>query len=890
MNTCPACSAAVTDNSANCPSCGAVLGGTHATIRQSPPKASPKEQIKTPRSTSTSSRGEGSFLAGTVLNERYRVTGLLGRGGMGEVYRAEDLKLNQTVALKFLPDHFAEDVAARERFFGEVRTARQVSHPNVCRVFDIGDVSGSHFLSMEFIDGDDLSSLLRRIGRLPHDKALEIARQLCAGLHAVHQAGILHRDFKPANVMIDGRGKARLTDFGIAGLESDLKEGTVAGTPAYMSPEQITGKELTSKSDIYSLGLVLYEIFTGKPAFAGDTVTELLRKHKTATPTNPSEVVKDIDPVVEQVILRCLEKDAKKRPDSALQVALALPGGDPLQAALAMGETPSPEMVAAAGEKTGLRPMIALVCLMAIFACLVVLAFVGHRISLNERIPFENSPEILAGKSRETIAQLGYPERPVDKAYGLAYDGDYLGYRDKDNQTDSSAQLGHGREAAVYFWYRESPIHLLREKISDIKQTWSVSETDPSQSMPGLKGLKLDTLGRLREFYARLPELDEGKSAELTTPDWNRPFVLAGLDTSRFTTTEARWNPESAFDTRAAWTGTVPEMPETTLRVEAAGYRGKVVFFKLISPWTMPSLVPVQRSSAAFELLFPAALVFGAALLAWRNYRQGRGDRQGAIKLAFLSFVFGLLFWLLTGSHVPTTGELDLLGQALRSSLLSGAMLWALYIALEPYVRRHWPSSLITWSRLMTAKFTDPLVGRDFLIGILLGACFTLLASFPYLLMSRVDAIAELDPLLGITTVIGVLLNSMSGAVLVALVFTFLFTLLRSLLRRDWLAAVIAIMILATPSALSGSVPSTVSTLILGALLVLAFTRFGLLNLFVSLFIFFWLNGLPFTTNLSAWYAFASLSVMFLIFALAGFAFYTSLGGQKVFQGKLLEE
>ncbi|MGZ8847184.1 MAG: serine/threonine-protein kinase, partial [Pyrinomonadaceae bacterium] len=168
------------------------MSGTQATIRQPPPK----EKTKTPtssRSTSTSSHGEGSFPAGTVLNDRYRVTGLLGRGGMGEVYKAEDLKLNQTVALKFLPEHFAEDPAAHERFFGEVRTARQVSHPNVCRVFDIGEVDGAQFLSMEFIDGDDLSSLLRRIGRLPPDKALETARQLCAGLHAVHQAGILHQ-------------------------------------------------------------------------------------------------------------------------------------------------------------------------------------------------------------------------------------------------------------------------------------------------------------------------------------------------------------------------------------------------------------------------------------------------------------------------------------------------------------------------------------------------------------------------------------------------------------------------------------------------------------------------------------------------------------------------
>src|SRR6185295_11426012 len=162
MINCPSCSAAVSETAPACPSCGAALSHTQATVRQ----PLPKENNKTPknlRSSSPSSRSEGNFLAGTVLNDRYRVTGLLGRGGMGEVYKAEDLKLSQTVALKFLPEHFADNVEARERFFGEVRTARQVSHPNVCRVFDIGEVDGSQFLSMEFIDGDDLSSLLRRI-------------------------------------------------------------------------------------------------------------------------------------------------------------------------------------------------------------------------------------------------------------------------------------------------------------------------------------------------------------------------------------------------------------------------------------------------------------------------------------------------------------------------------------------------------------------------------------------------------------------------------------------------------------------------------------------------------------------------------------------------------
>ena len=222
------------------------------------------------------------FVAGTVLDNRYRIIGLLGKGGMGEVYKADDIKLDQTVALKFLPEKLAKNEDALRRFIGEVKTARQVSHQNVCKVFDIGDINGKHYLSMEFIDGDDLSQLLRRIGRLPSDKAAEISRQICFGLHAIHEAGILHRDLKPANIIIDSNGKARITDFGIAGFEEDVQGAeSRVGTPAYMSPEQITGKEVTTRSDIYSLGLLLYEIYTGKQAIQADSFEELLEKQKT---------------------------------------------------------------------------------------------------------------------------------------------------------------------------------------------------------------------------------------------------------------------------------------------------------------------------------------------------------------------------------------------------------------------------------------------------------------------------------------------------------------------------------------------------------------------------------------------------------------------------------
>src|SRR5262249_5165936 len=267
-----------------------------------------------PRLSSTSSVDEGRFLPGTVIAGRYRVAGLLGRGGMGEGYRATDLTLGQAVALKFLPETRAADERALARFYNEVRVARQVTHPNVCRVYDVGQAEGMHYISMEFVDGEDLGSLLRRIGRLPADKGVETARKLCAGLAAAHEKGVLHRDLKPANVMIDGRGQVIILDFGLAGLAEQLQGDVRSGTPAYMSPEQLAGTEVTVRSDIYALGLVLYEIFTGRRAFEAASVIELMQMQEGASPVSITTLARELDPAVERLILRCLQHDPRKDP------------------------------------------------------------------------------------------------------------------------------------------------------------------------------------------------------------------------------------------------------------------------------------------------------------------------------------------------------------------------------------------------------------------------------------------------------------------------------------------------------------------------------------------------------------------------------------------------
>lgn len=281
---------------------------------------------------------------GTILGDRYRIVSLVGKGGMGEVYRADDLKLGQTVALKFLAHH-----GNATRLYQEVRIGRQVSHPNVCRLYDIAEVDGQFFITMEFVDGEDLASLLRRVGRLPSEKALMLTREICAGLAAAHDRGVIHRDLKPANVMVDGRGRARVTDFGLA-----LADGTTAdtaGTPAYMAPEQLAGEGASTKSDIYALGLVLYEIFTGRRTFDATSTPDLLARRQRADFTRPSAVTRDVPAIVERIIVRCLDANPQARPDSVEDILRDLPGGDPLAAAIAAGETPSPAMVAAASER-----------------------------------------------------------------------------------------------------------------------------------------------------------------------------------------------------------------------------------------------------------------------------------------------------------------------------------------------------------------------------------------------------------------------------------------------------------------------------------------------------------------------------------------------------------
>src|SRR5258708_21031541 len=299
MPRCTSCSTDLPANSRFCNSCGASIhfadSGDAETIAMSDVPVTPiSSRGRRPLSSSgvggrgAAGREQQRFPPGTVIVSRYRVISRLGKGGMGEVFRADDLILGQPVALKFLPEQATGNVNLLTRFYDEVRIARQVTHANVCRVYDIGEVQGQPYLSMEYMDGEDLGSLLRRIGRLPADKATEFSRKMCAGLAAAHAQGVLHRDLKPANVMIDARGQVRIMDFGLAALGEHLQGAEVRnGTPAYMAPEQLTGKEVSVQSDIYALGLVMYEMYTGKAPFEAETAAEILKLRQESQVTTP---------------------------------------------------------------------------------------------------------------------------------------------------------------------------------------------------------------------------------------------------------------------------------------------------------------------------------------------------------------------------------------------------------------------------------------------------------------------------------------------------------------------------------------------------------------------------------------------------------------------------
>jgi len=803
---------------------------------------------------------------------------------MGEVYGADDLKLGQRVALKFLPAHRTTDSTWRERFYAEVRIARQISHPNVCRVYDISENDGRLFLSMEFVDGEDLASLLRRIGRLPDDKAVEVAQQLCAGLAAAHGTGVLHRDLKPSNVMLDGKGRARITDFGLAVAVSDASGERPAGTPGYMAPELFGGSPPTVQSDLYALGLVLYEVFTGKKAFEASNLAELHRKQSETNPTPPSSVVKNLDPAVERAILRCLDRDPSQRPRSAHAVAAALPGGDPLAAALAAGETPSPDIVAAAGPQGSLRPAVAWACLIASVALLVAtVSVVLPRTSEWGRTPMPKSPEVLADRAQDFAQKLGYPDA-IDRAYWIGSDQNYLDYvsNDASGKNLERASAGQAWPSPMAFWFRQSP-QWLTPRAENGRQ--SVTLLNPPYETSGMVTLKLDVLGRLLFLRAIPSQVEVAQTGRQL--DWNLLFTEAGLDKSQFVPGAPKWAPPDRFDTSADWDGHVAGYSDVPLHVTAAGWRGRPVYFQVIAPWDKPWQLDPTRSiegskiGVAIVLSVMMAYVIVGGFFARRNVRRGRADVQGTVR-----FGLGLTFcscasWALTDHFVPVPERIWSQFLALGVPILLSLLAWVGYMAVEPYARRTWPQVMISWQRLLNGRLRDPLIGRDLLLGILAGSAVGLLSAClqPY----------QLDPEfgLGVLPSIGWIPNRVYLCCSASIVALAILSALTGLFRRRWLGMLVTGILILLNFTSRQDVRDFVGAAVVAFVFLFILTRVGLVAA-VCTFLAHGLSGPPLV--FSQWYAGRAMIGLILPLALLIYGFWVSLGGQPILGSALKGE
>jgi len=298
---CPKCHSDNTDTARFCSNCAAPLPSPEdISVSQTKTLETSKEELTT----------------GSTFANRYQIIEELGKGGMGRVYKVLDKEVNAKVALKLIKPEIASDKKTIERFRNELKVARDIAHKNVCRMYDLGKEEGAYYITMEYVSGGDLKSFIRRSGIISVGKAISIANQVCEGLSEAHRLGVVHRDLKPQNIMIDKDGNARIMDFGIARslrAKGITGSGVMIGTPEYMSPEQVDGKEADQRADIYSLGVILYEMVTGQVPFEGDTPFSIGVKQKSEIPRAPKEINDQIPEDLNRVILRCMEKDKEKR-------------------------------------------------------------------------------------------------------------------------------------------------------------------------------------------------------------------------------------------------------------------------------------------------------------------------------------------------------------------------------------------------------------------------------------------------------------------------------------------------------------------------------------------------------------------------------------------------
>ena len=785
---------------------------------------------------------------------------LIGRGGMGEVYRADDLKIGHTLALKFLshPKH-------AQRLYEEVRIGRQISHPNVCRLYDVGDVDGQLFITMEFIDGEDLASLLRRVGRLPPEKGLSVCRDICNGVAAAHERGVIHRDLKPANVMIDGRGRARVTDFGLAVAGEGA--GDRSGTPAYMAPEQLAGGDASIASDIYALGLVLYEVFTGRRPFDATSTHDLVIRQTAGDFPTPSSVTRDIPPTVERLILRCLEPDPRARPASVEEILPELPGGDPLAAALAAGETPTPAMVAAAARTGNLSARVAW-CMLAIAAAGIIGTAVVSQRTLLTGLSAMKSPDVLRERARQILTDAGVNDRVRDSDLFVRLE-------------PFTSQL-----TAVY---RQST-----RPMRPRNPNATLFSSDPALDQ-GMANVDLDGQGRLRRFLIAPPIMEASRA--VASPDWQPFLFAAGYDPKLLTRTLPEWasavvgppGRSVSFvdsDSKSAW------RTRDGRRIEAAAYHGRPVFFSVITPETTRLAAPVggpayfpEQIATVMYVIFMIAIPIAGLALARRHLLRRQGDRTGAFRAALIFFVCSVISLVFAAHHsLRFIDELIIVSWHMAQATFWALVTAAIYLALEPIVRKRWPQILISWTRLLSGRISDPMVGRDVLVGAAT-ATLAVLAWQATLLIAGITGFFTTPSTLGPARfVVAWFAYTLAEALLRGVGLVILLVLVRAVISNDVGASLLTALLIAALTlgdtygpwwlrafyAVSASLAGVMLARHLGLLAVMSYVFFVLIQ-----------QRMPLTLDSEAWYFGRSMVVILMLFAIIASAFRISVGARR---------
>ena len=508
---------------------------------------------------------------------------------------------------------------------------------------------------------------------------------------------------------------------------------------------------------------------------------------------------------------------------------------------------------------------------------------------LLQRVPVGKAPEALADRARDIIRQAGYRDEPADFAEGLSYDEAFFAYvRDADKTANRWSRLD--AYDPVLFSYRQSS--------RAVQMSMGETPEDVSARYSGDVAVVLDGEGRLRSFEAMPPQII-GSAESIRAPDWTSLLAAAGLDAARLSPAPPQWNPLYFADSRTAWTGTLPGAADVPIHVEAAAYRGQTVMFQLVGPWNTPgrvaplALSPLAQRIGLLSLLTMLVALAGVGLfIARRNLRMGRGDRRGATRLVIVVFTLGVVQFLFTAHHTMALGELSQISTSGAISLLVAVIVVVWYFALEPIVRRRWPRVLVSWTRLVSGDWRDPLVGRDVLAGCANGVVFACL--FDVILLAPTWAGAPQEgfilsqyPLIGSSAFLAGFAGSCVFGIVVSLAYFFLHVLLRTVFRVNWLSDTLWVVIVVFVSLGRYQNPQPLwlvlsVNVVISAMTFVVLTRVGWLAFFAGWFAFDMLTSYPLTFHSSAWYAPVGYSGLAVVAAMALYGFWTSLGRQPL--------